>query len=193
MNRKLPIGKMMDQIKVPRYHMNDLILPVSIPQISDARINVQTFNPPPKPLLPGMLPTEKYMYHIKVPENEEKPDEEIHYHHKRNLNLILPGTFDKKLNNIVQEAFDEAFKKHIGNHPEDNISSRQFNVNILESDGERKMKDEMVHQKIKNVVSRIAVLNQKYAGFQNEVQSKVASLDDKIRRVSKINLNYIVD
>lgn len=52
--------------------INNMIAPTFIPQISDPRINIQTFNAPNNPILPNVLPVPHSQMTIKMPDNEIK-------------------------------------------------------------------------------------------------------------------------
>lgn len=191
LSRHLMIDKLMDKVMVPRHDLHPLIMPMSIPQISDARITVQNFNPPPLPLVAGMLPKDEKTYKITIPENHEHDNSGVH--HQKNLNLFLPGKFNNEVKQIVDEAFTEAFKKYVANHPGAVLPDNRFKMNVFDTPTERELSKEETSRRIDSVFGRIERLTAEYCRFKGDVEVKVKKLGFLLNDQRRIKLNYIVD
>jgi hypothetical protein len=185
-NRLLPIGPLLDFMTEPRYDLLPLIMPTSIPQVSDARITVQTFNPPPMPLEPGMVPAADYQFKVKLPE--------IKHQNKRTkeVNLTIGGKFTEVMKNVVAGAFNRALKKHdnahLGNidHPNDYI------INVFEDNTERYLDSISINARIARIANKIKHLREQHEEFGSQIQDKIRFLDVLLSKLQKTKLDYII-
>jgi hypothetical protein len=188
LNRRLGIDKLMDMVMIPRYDEHPLIMPMSIPQISDARITVQTFNSPPKPLAPGMLPKQDFKYNINIPERQEH----VHPHQKKIINVVLPGQFDEELRGIVANSFRSALQRHLATHPGLQIAEDAFKFNILETPTERTLQTSEIDRRMSGVTQRIAALNKSYRTFQSELAERLQHMGGILGQTEKIKLDFMI-
>lgn len=195
-SRHLMIDKLMDKVMVPRSDHHPLVMPMSIPQISDARITIQNFNPPPMPLTSGMLPQDKYQYDVKIPENTSKSQiSAIQYHTpvQKNMNLIMPGSYDKDVQKIIREAFDDAMKKHLAKHQNLNVAGSIYKLNVFDSPTNRLLNEKDINHRIGKVFERINGLKSNYMQFQKQVDEKMHRLSFLLEKNTSLKLNYITD
>ena len=66
--RKLMLSMLLDLIKGAKGFLNPLLMPTLIPQVSDPRITIQTFNPPNNAVLPPDLGPKKLNFEINMPD-----------------------------------------------------------------------------------------------------------------------------
>lgn len=192
LNRKLAIDKLMDKILVPRYDIHPLIMPMSIPQISDPRITVQTFNPPPKPLAPGMLPKEDFRYRIDVP--NAKPSAVAPKHHvRRTLDVFLPGQFNTEMSDLVEDAFKSALSEHLENHPGLQLNRDAFKFNIFDTSTERRLKNAESEQRLAALTARVARLNNAYRTFRLQIADRFKNLGNLLKEAEKVRLDFVTD
>ena len=67
-DRKLMIDMILKLIKGAKAYMNPVIMPTLMPQVSDPRITIQTFNPPSNEILPPNLGPRVLNFNVKMPE-----------------------------------------------------------------------------------------------------------------------------
>jgi hypothetical protein len=66
--RKLMLSMILDLIKGAKGYLNPLLMPTLMPQVSDPRITIQTFNPPNNAVLPPDLGPKMLNFDIKMPD-----------------------------------------------------------------------------------------------------------------------------
>lgn len=67
-SRKLMLSMILDLIKGAKGYLNPLLMPTLMPQVSDPRITIQTFNPPNNAVLPPDLGPKALNFDIKMPD-----------------------------------------------------------------------------------------------------------------------------
>lgn len=76
--RKLMLSMILDLIKGAKGFLNPLLMPTLMPQVSDPRITIQTFNPPNNAVLPPDLGPKALNFDIKMPDIYTSGPDVIH-------------------------------------------------------------------------------------------------------------------
>ena len=184
--RKLFIEMLLDLIGLPNYNIHPTYMPLSIPQISDARITVQTFNPPSMPLTPGMMPKPEYHFNVKIPEQPAPPK------HSKAFNVAYTGKYDGDMKALMMDAFESAFGKHKKLHSDSNIQDQDFLLNVVSSDSEKHVDDIRAKQRMNNIINRVKKMASLNEDFNNQVNNKLKFLDFLLKKYYQIKLNLIM-
>lgn len=174
-------------MKEPRYDLLPLIMPVNMPQVSDARITVQTFNPPPMPLQPGMVPAADYHYNVTIPEIKQ------HRKHTKEINLSYHGKFTDDMKNVMVAALNNALEKHHQAHLGNVDQPKDYVINVFETPTDRYLQEVTMKSRVKNILTRIKSLKEDNDVFQQQVTQKMKYLDFLLSKYQQTKLAYIVD
>lgn len=170
LKRKLQVEKMIDTIQVPEYNMFAKIMPLFIPQVQDSRIKVQTFNPPPKPITPGLLPNPHFSAQLNLPQKEDPP------HITKEINIFSQKTLNKELDKIVHKAFYKALNKlGMGRFKEG--KEKIFKLNVFDSPTDRLLTNEEVYEKTQRIVEKLNGIMMDYKSFEHETLMKIKGLE----------------
>jgi hypothetical protein len=170
------------------------IMPISIPQITDPRITLQTFNAPTPPILPGVLPVPEVHMDITLPkQNNPKAsqviidNEIIKEDHGRG--------FRNELKSTIESAFFEALEDDWRSPKLENLARKKpklMKVNIIETPAERLLFSIKASEKSSRLKSHLQKLSDQYEEFDEQVQSKMKNLEFLISKFSQRKLDIIV-
>jgi hypothetical protein len=186
-NRLLPITANLDMMKLPRYDLLPLIMPVNAPQVSDARITVQTFNPPSMPLEPGMVPAADYHYNVTIPEIKKR------HRQTKEINLSYHGKFTDEMKSLMVAALNIALEKHHHAHVGSLNESKDYVINVFETPTDRYLHEVTLKSRVKNILARIKSLKEDSDVFQQQVSQKMQYLDFLLSKYQQTKLAYIVN
>lgn len=169
-------------------------MPVAIPQVTDPRITIQTFNAPTPPILPGVLPVPKVHLDITLPkQNNPKANTVIID------NEVVKEDSGKGFKNELKDTIESAFLKAL----EDDYSSPKLHnlakhkrkivkVNVLDSPVERLLNRVSEQKKVSQVTGFLHKIKEEYDSFQDQVQTKMKYLDYLLSKWTQRKLSFIV-
>jgi hypothetical protein len=169
-------------------------MPVAIPQVTDPRITIQTFNAPTPPILPGVLPTPKIHLDINLPKQNNPKSNTVIID-----NEVIKEDSGKGFRNELKDTIESAFLKAL----EDDYNSPSLKnlakhkrkivkVNVLDSPVERLMNQLSEEKKVSQVTGFLHKIKEEYDAFQDQVQSKMKYLDYLLGKWDQRKLNFIV-
>lgn len=190
MQRELAVALMFPLMQEPNYHLKPLMMPLMMPQISDARINIQTFNPPPAPLVPGVLPNPHFKYDMMVP---EKTLTTVVDRRWRDVNLKMDRADSREARKMIKRSLERALEKYNGvkvlrnGDPVENVR-----LNTFSSDTERQLGERRASQKLDKILRKLEGVADRYRGFQLEVSRKMDFLKFLTGKYGEMALQIVV-
>lgn len=172
-----------------------------MPQISDPRIEVDTFNAPNAPILPNVLPRPKLEVNLKMP-SETVPAPPIHIIEDKHVMSKTNQHLSDILQNDMEEAFLEGLsKKHqLGrsfyykNGVKLGLGEKigKINVTLMRSPTDRILYKLKSERKLEKVLDKIDRIQKEYVLFKTGLENKLNFLDFIRNKWRKYKLNIIV-
>lgn len=172
-----------------------------MPQISDPRIEVDTFNAPNAPILPNVLPRPKIEVNLKMP-SESVPSPPIHIVEEKHVMTQE----NQHLSDILEEDMEEAFleglsKKHqLGrnfyykNGVKLGLGEKigKIQVTLMRSPTDRMLYRLKSERRLEKVLDKIDRIQNEYVLFKTGLDNKLEFLDFIREKWKKYKLNIIV-
>ena len=165
--------------------LNPLLMPMMMPQISDPRIEIQTFNAPNAPFMPDVLPKPIVDIDVKLPDQtyqSRKPILETH-------SVIDESIDHQKFNNIIVKDLANEFAKTMKKH--DPLINRVYHdgvgvtmngdkpepsVNLVMNIEERDTRQLTQEKKIDRMLLKLRRMHGQYMSFKRALKSKLETL-----------------
>ena len=180
--------------------INNNVIPALIPQISDPKIIVQTFNAPNAPILPNSLPQPKVELNVHLP----KPNAPVYKVHtrttiKRESPEIAAGLED------IKSAVENEFEKVMQN--KDPTRSRfyfkgmstymgrkspQYRFEVLTNTTQRTLFQIYSQKRVEDILERIKSLKTNIKIYNEEVDSRMSYLQFLQRKWMHYKYHVIV-
>jgi len=170
------------------------IMPVAIPQVTDPRITIQTFNAPTPPILPGVLPVPKVHLDIDLPKQNNPKANQVYID-----NEVVKEDSGQGFRNELKDAVESAFLKALEddyNQPKLHNLARHkrkiVKVNVLDSPIERLLNNVDEEKKASEVVGFLRKIKEEYSSFEDQVQTKMKYLGYLLSKWNQRKLSFIV-
>lgn len=179
--------------------LNPLLMPMMMPQISDPRIEIQTFNAPNAPLMPDVLPKPIIDLDVNLPDQtlQSRPPiiktetviDEVKDHQKYNSLIVRD----------LASEFAEAMRKHDRTHRRHYMDGVGVNMGGEQPTGrisialnpEQRIANQMIEmKKFATIERKLRVIGQQYQRFRKTVFSKLESLGFLFEKRRVRNLNF---
>lgn len=173
--------------------LNHMITPILMPQISDPRITIQTFNSPASPILPGVIPTPQVNFSLKLPENKNKDANKIVVDEtiiRENNPLSQKETMKKQIENAFLEALEKDFNSPILDDAVGHKHTKPLSIAVMSSVTQRKLDQLEETGKMQSIVNSLTELQHNYLKYQSELNSKMTNLDFGLKKWTTISLNF---
>jgi len=172
--------------------LNHMITPTLMPQVSDARITIQTFNAPAAPILPGTIPAPEISFRMKLPENNAPSANKIIIDEKITKE-DKAGNQASRIRHVLEEAFFAELEKQF-QQPGLGLESRhhrKLRLAILSSRENQQLARQDEAAKVAAISSSLADLHKRYANFQSKLAEKMKAVDFFLGKWTKISLNFV--
>ena len=168
--------KNLNQFKSTKTTLINNIIPAMIPQISDPKIIVQTFNPSNSTILPSSLSKPKINLNLILPNPLS---------YKTNINIIKKYQKEKILNklNKFQKLLEINFTNMFKTKKIKNINNKFHNTKYKIINLKNKITFiNRINLKIKNIKQKLKIINKNIDIFNNEIFQRIDYI--------KFNTNY---
>jgi hypothetical protein len=180
--------------------LNNNVIPALIPQISDPKIIVQTFNAPNAPILPNSLPQPKVELNVHLP----KPNAPVYKVHTRTIIRrespeIAAGL--QEIKQAVEKEFEKVMQKEDPTHSRfyfkgmstyTGRKSPQYRFEVLSNPTDRTLFQIYSQKRVEDILDRVSNLKTNLKIYSEEVDSRLSYLKFLQRKWMRYQYNVIV-
>ena len=178
------------------------LMPTLMPQISDPRIIIQTFNAPNAPILPSVLPKPKVDLNVVLPKQHIAPKPDIIILDQESKNEKLEREAERRAQKILEKNLLRAMKRNVGfNRKYRNRKGVDVDIghikeknklNVMATLGQRFLHSVEARNKVKRIELKMSELSNSYRFFKRRLASKMKALGFLLAKWKQKNVSVIV-
>ena len=172
-----------------------------VPQISNSRIEVQTFNAPTPPIMPGTLPTPKVDIDMLLPNQTKQALPPTVQTETKIIQRAGHDKYKKEVMNDLQEEFmrvmrkkNPLYRRHYNNGVgyQVGITPPHTHTNFMLLPEERTALQILQHDKISSILEKLSSIQNDYNDYRKKLKKKMDTLGLYIDKARQLRMNYII-